>query len=104
MDVAELKNRFLYIQALEAARCFKEGVVTDVRDADVGAIIGWGFAPWTGGPLSLIDMVGAKTFVETCDVLAQKYGERFKPNKLLRDMAEKGDTFYERFAPEKAAA
>ena len=104
VDVEELKNRFLYIQALEAARCFEEGVVTDVRDADVGAIIGWGFAPWSGGPLSLIDMVGVKNFVETCDTLAQKYGERFKPNKLLRDMAEKGDTFYARFAPEKAAA
>tara|TARA_R110000824_G_scaffold118960_16_gene272435 strand:+ start:18003 stop:20246 length:2244 start_codon:yes stop_codon:yes gene_type:complete len=104
VDVEELKKRFLYIQALEAARCFEEGVVTDVRDADVGAIIGWGFAPWSGGPLSLIDMVGAKAFVDTCDALAQKYGERFKPNKLLRDMAEKGDTFYGRFAPEKAAA
>lgn len=104
VEVDELKKRFLYIQALEAARCFEEGVVTDVRDADVGAIIGWGFAPWTGGPLSLIDMVGVKAFVETCDNLAQKYGERFKPNKLLRDMAEKGDTFYARFAPEKAAA
>jgi 3-hydroxyacyl-CoA dehydrogenase/enoyl-CoA hydratase/3-hydroxybutyryl-CoA epimerase len=104
VSVDELKKRFLYIQALEAARCFEEGVVTDVRDADVGAIIGWGFAPWSGGPLSLIDMVGAKEFVETCDALAQKYGERFKPNRLLRDMAEKGDTFYARFAPEKAAA
>ena len=104
VDIEELKTRFLYIQALEAARCFEEGVVTDVRDADVGAIIGWGFAPWSGGPLSLIDMVGAKAFVETCDKLAQKYGERFKPNKLLRDMADKGDTFYVRFAPEKAAA
>ncbi|MEQ9229014.1 MAG: 3-hydroxyacyl-CoA dehydrogenase NAD-binding domain-containing protein [Parvibaculum sp.] len=106
LDVQEMKNRFLYIQALEAARCFEEGVVTDVRDADVGAILGWGFAPWAGGPLSLIDMVGAKAFVEACDKLAQKYGPRFTPNKLLRDMAEKGDTFYGRFAPnkEKAAA
>ncbi|MDO9126825.1 MAG: 3-hydroxyacyl-CoA dehydrogenase NAD-binding domain-containing protein [Parvibaculum sp.] len=106
LDVQELKNRFLYIQALEAARCFEEGVVTDVRDADVGAILGWGFAPWAGGPLSLIDMVGAKEFVEACDKLAQKYGPRFTPGKLLRDMAEKGDTFYGRFAPgkEKAAA
>lgn len=106
LEVEELKNRFLYIQALEAARCFEEGVVTDVRDADVGAILGWGFAPWTGGPLSLIDMVGTAAFVEQCDKLAQKYGPRFKPNKLLRDMAEKGDTFYGRFAPakEKAAA
>jgi len=104
VDVEELKQRFLYIQALEAARCFEEGVVTDVRDADVGAILGWGFAPWTGGPLSLIDMVGPRVFVETCDRFAQKYGERFKPSKLLRDMAEKGDTFYGRFAPQKAAA
>ena len=106
LDVQELKNRFLYIQALEAARCFEEGVVTDVRDADVGAILGWGFAPWAGGPLSLIDMVGTKEFVEACDKLAQKYGPRFAPSKLLRDMASKGETFYGRFAPgkEKAAA
>lgn len=104
VDVQELKNRFLYIQALEAARCFEEGVVTDVRDADVGAILGWGFAPWSGGPLSLIDMVGTRAFVEACDSLAQKYGDRFKPTKLLRDMADKGETFYGRFAPQKAAA
>ncbi|MBI1261934.1 MAG: 3-hydroxyacyl-CoA dehydrogenase [Rhizobiales bacterium] len=104
VDVQELKNRFLYIQALEAARCFEEGVVTDVRDADVGAILGWGYAPWTGGPLSLIDMVGTRAFVEACDSLAQKYGDRFKPTKLLRDMADKGETFYGRFAPQKAAA
>ncbi|MBX3490234.1 3-hydroxyacyl-CoA dehydrogenase NAD-binding domain-containing protein [Parvibaculum sp.] len=106
LDVQELKNRFLYIQALEAARCFEEGVVTDVRDADVGAILGWGFAPWAGGPLSLIDMVGTAAFVEACDKLAQKYGPRFTPSKLLRDMASKGETFYGRFAPnkEKAAA
>ncbi|NIJ42914.1 3-hydroxyacyl-CoA dehydrogenase/enoyl-CoA hydratase/3-hydroxybutyryl-CoA epimerase [Parvibaculum indicum] len=104
--VEEYKKRFLCIQALEAARCFEEGVVTDVRDADVGAILGWGFAPWTGGPLSYIDMLGTKEFVELCDSLAQKYGERFKPNALLREMAEKGESFYTRFAPpkEKAAA
>ncbi len=45
-DVAEMKDRFLTIQALEAARCFEEGVLTDPRDADVGAILGWGFAPF----------------------------------------------------------
>jgi len=101
-DPEELKTRFLTIQALEAARCFEEGVVTDVRDADVGAILGWGFAPWTGGPLSYIDMVGTKTFVETCDMLAQRYGKRFAPNALLREMAEKGESFYGRFAPGKA--
>ena len=102
--VEEYKKRFLCIQALEAARCFEEGVVTDVRDADVGAILGWGFAPWTGGPLSYIDMLGTKAFVELCDSLAQKYGERFKPNALLREMAEKGESFYTRFAPKKEQA
>ena len=95
----KLKKRFLYRQAIEAARCFEENVVTDPREADVGAILGWGFAPYTGGPLSLIDTVGTKKFVEECDRLAQKYGKRFMPGKLLRDMAEKGDTFYGRFKP-----
>ena len=93
-DVAELKKRFLYRQALEAARCFEEGVVTDPADADVGAVLGWGFAPYTGGPLSFIDTVGAAEFVRECDRMAQKYGERFAPNKQLRDMATKGGSFY----------
>jgi 3-hydroxyacyl-CoA dehydrogenase/enoyl-CoA hydratase/3-hydroxybutyryl-CoA epimerase len=93
-DVGELKKRFLYRQALEAARCYEENVVTDPADADVGAILGWGFAPWSGGPLSLIDTVGAAEFVRECDRMAQMYGERFKPNAMLREMAAKGGTFY----------
>jgi 3-hydroxyacyl-CoA dehydrogenase/enoyl-CoA hydratase/3-hydroxybutyryl-CoA epimerase len=101
--VAELKTRLLYRQAVEAARCFEEGVVTDPRDADVGAILGWGFAPWTGGPLSLIDTVGAKAFVETCDRLAKVHGPRFTPPQLLRDMAAKGGAFYGEDAERGAA-
>jgi 3-hydroxyacyl-CoA dehydrogenase/enoyl-CoA hydratase/3-hydroxybutyryl-CoA epimerase len=97
--VDELKKRLLYRQAIEAARCYEEGVVTDPRDADVGAILGWGYAPWSGGPVSLIDTVGVAKFVEECDRFAQKYGKRFMPNALLRDMAAKGDTFYSRFNP-----
>jgi 3-hydroxyacyl-CoA dehydrogenase / enoyl-CoA hydratase / 3-hydroxybutyryl-CoA epimerase len=99
----ELKKRLLYIQALETARCFEEGVITDARDADIGSITGWGFAPYTGGTVSLIDGVGLAKFVAECDALAQKYGERFKPNALLRDMAAKGETFYSRFPSAKAA-
>jgi 3-hydroxyacyl-CoA dehydrogenase/enoyl-CoA hydratase/3-hydroxybutyryl-CoA epimerase len=102
-DITELKERFLTVQALEAARCFEEGVITDPRDADVGGILGWGYAPFTGGPISYIDTVGAKRFVERCEAFEKKYGERFKPNKLLREMAEKNETFYTRFAPKKAA-
>jgi 3-hydroxyacyl-CoA dehydrogenase/enoyl-CoA hydratase/3-hydroxybutyryl-CoA epimerase len=104
LDVEELKRRFLVVQSLEAARCFEEGVVTDVREADVGSILGFGFAPFTGGTLSYIDMMGVKNFVALCQRLEKKYGRRFKPAKLLLDMAERGDTFYSRFAPEKKAA
>ena len=103
-DPTEIKLRFLTIQALEAARCFEDGVITDPRDADVGAILGWGFAPFTGGPISMIDTMGVAEFVRRCEDLAGKYGERFAPNKLLKEMAAKGETFYRRFEPGKKAA
>jgi len=75
-----------------------------VREADVGSILGFGFAPFTGGTLSYIDMMGTKRFVELCKKLEKKHGPRFKPPKLLIEMAAKGETFYGRFAPEKAKA
>jgi 3-hydroxyacyl-CoA dehydrogenase / enoyl-CoA hydratase / 3-hydroxybutyryl-CoA epimerase len=90
----EVKTRYLAIQALEAARCLEENVVTDPADADVGALLGWGFAPWTGGPLSYIDMLGTAAFVELCDRLAQRHGERFLPNPMLRDLARRGAAIY----------
>jgi 3-hydroxyacyl-CoA dehydrogenase / enoyl-CoA hydratase / 3-hydroxybutyryl-CoA epimerase len=95
--VAELKNRLLYRQALETARCFEEGVLTDPRDADIGSILGWGFAPYTGGTISFIDGIGVAKFVAEAERLAKKYGPRFKPNKLLKEMAKNGETFYGRF-------
>lgn len=104
VDVQELKDRLLAIQAVEAARTVAEGVITDVREADVGAILGFGFAPFTGGPLSYIDRMGTKKFVALCDKLAAKFGPRFAPPKLLREMAEKGETFYGRFNPEAKKA
>ncbi|MCK9908621.1 3-hydroxyacyl-CoA dehydrogenase NAD-binding domain-containing protein [Microbacteriaceae bacterium K1510] len=101
IDVEELKQRFLVVQAVEAARTFEEKVVTDVREADVGSILGFGFAPFTGGTLSYIDMMGTKKFVELCRTFEKKYGARFTPPKLLVEMAERGETFYGRFAPAK---
>jgi 3-hydroxyacyl-CoA dehydrogenase/enoyl-CoA hydratase/3-hydroxybutyryl-CoA epimerase len=96
-DVEELKQRLLAIQALETARCVEEGVLTDMRDADVGGILGFGFAPFTGGPLSYIDGTGAKNFVACCEKFAKQYGPRFQPDALLKNMAAKGETFYGRF-------
>jgi 3-hydroxyacyl-CoA dehydrogenase / enoyl-CoA hydratase / 3-hydroxybutyryl-CoA epimerase len=99
--VQELKQRLLAIQALETARIFEEGCLTDVREGDVGSILGFGFAPYSGGTLSYIDMMGTKRFVELCKTLEKKYGPRFKPNKLLVEMAAKNETFYRRFPPER---
>jgi 3-hydroxyacyl-CoA dehydrogenase/enoyl-CoA hydratase/3-hydroxybutyryl-CoA epimerase len=102
--VEDQKRRLLYRQAVEVARCWEEGVIDDPREADVGAILAWGFAPWTGGPITMIDQTGLKAFVEQADVYAERYGDRFKVPQLLRDMAAKGETFYGKFAGQKAAA
>jgi 3-hydroxyacyl-CoA dehydrogenase/enoyl-CoA hydratase/3-hydroxybutyryl-CoA epimerase len=104
LDVTTLKQRLLAIQALESVRCIEEGVVTDMREADVGSILGFGFAPFTGGTISYIDGIGAKAFVDLCNRLAKADGERFKPPALLVDMAKKGETFYRRFPPPPRAA
>jgi len=99
IDFEELKQRLLTVIALEAARVMEEKIVTDPREADVGSILAFGFAPYTGGALSYIDGIGAKDFVAAAKRLQKKYGAEFKAPKLLLDMAEKGETFYERFDP-----
>src|SRR5579871_261546 len=104
LDVEELKQRFLVVQAVEAARTVEDHVITDPREADVGSILGFGFAPFTGGTLSYIDFMGTRKFVELCHKLEAKYGSRFTPPKLLVEMAAKGETFYGRFPPKKIAA
>jgi len=107
LNKQEIIDRFHATIAAEAARCVEEGVVTDVREADVGSILGFGFAPFTGGALSYIDGMGTKAFVELCHDLQSKYGDQFRPCDLLEDMAKTDDTFYSRFNPygaKKAAA
>lgn len=76
----------------------------DIREGDVGAILGWGFMPWSGGPFSWIDMLGPANAVEICDELAAAEGERFAPPQLLCEMAELGETFYGRFGTESSEA
>ena len=99
VDYEELQQRLLVTIALEAARVMEEGIVTDPREADVGSILAFGFAPYTGGALSYIDGIGAREFVRIAKGLQKKYGAEFKAPKLLLDMAEKGETFYQRFDP-----
>ena len=103
-SLADVQHRLLFAQVLEAVRALEEGVLTDIREGDVGAILGWGFAPWSGGPFSWLDIIGAGRAVEICRGLSAQFGPRFHAPKLLREIAEKGETFYGRFGGEKQAA
>jgi 3-hydroxyacyl-CoA dehydrogenase/enoyl-CoA hydratase/3-hydroxybutyryl-CoA epimerase len=100
----DVKDRMMFAQVLEAVRALEEGVVEDIREGDVGAILAWGFAPWTGGPYSWLDMLGAEYAAARCDELEAAYGERFKCPDLLREMAAKGQSFYGRFNPDAKSA
>jgi 3-hydroxyacyl-CoA dehydrogenase/enoyl-CoA hydratase/3-hydroxybutyryl-CoA epimerase len=102
-DLHEVQHRLLMVQVLEAVRAFEDGVLTDIREGDVGAILGWGFAPWSGGPFSWLDIIGAPRAADICDALTEKHGARFTTPALLRDIAAKGDGFYARFGGGQAA-
>ncbi|MBN2628961.1 MAG: enoyl-CoA hydratase/isomerase family protein [Rhodobacteraceae bacterium] len=93
-DLTLVQHRLLMAQVLEAVRALEDGVLTDIREGDVGAILGWGFAPWSGGPFGWLDIIGAARAVEICAALTGAYGARFAAPKMLHDMAASGATFY----------
>ena len=90
----EVQDRLLYAQLIPASHCLADDIVHDPASADLGAIFGWGFPPYMGGPMSHIDTIGVDNFVRRADSLAQAYGERFHPPQKFRDMAEKNETVY----------
>ena len=92
--LTEVQDRLAMVQTLEAVRALEAGVLTDVREGDVGAILGWGFMPWSGGPFGWLDILGAGPAVALADRLAADHGPRFAPPALLRRMAAEGDRFY----------
>jgi 3-hydroxyacyl-CoA dehydrogenase/enoyl-CoA hydratase/3-hydroxybutyryl-CoA epimerase len=102
--IQEVQDRLMFSQVLEAVRALEEGVLEDIREGDVGAILGWGFAPATGGPFSYLDIIGTPYAAERCDQLQAKFGDRFECPALLREMAAKNQSFYGRFAKEDTAA
>jgi 3-hydroxyacyl-CoA dehydrogenase / enoyl-CoA hydratase / 3-hydroxybutyryl-CoA epimerase len=102
--LTEVQHRMLMVQVLEAVRALEEGVLTDIREGDVGAILGWGFCPWSGGPFSWLDMIGAAKAVDICGRLEKAHGPRFAAPRLLHDMAARGESFYGRFGGQAKAA
>lgn len=103
-DLTAVQHRLLMAQVLEAVRALEEGVLMDIREGDVGAILGWGFAPWSGGPFGWLDIIGAPRAVEICDALTAQHGARFTTPALLRDMAAKGTQFHDTKAQGQNAA
>ncbi len=93
IPLQDIRDRLLFIQSLDTVRCMEEGVLVNVRDANIGSIFGIGFPPWTGGVLQFINYYGVPEFVTRAKELAGKYGERFSPPQLLLEMAKKGETF-----------
>ena len=94
--VEEIKSRLGLIQALEAVRALEENVLTDVKEGDVGAILGWGCIPWAGGPFGWLDLVGISEITEMCKDYKDKFGPRFSPPKLLEKMSKSDTKFYPR--------
>ncbi len=92
--LVQVQHRLLMAQVLEAVRALEDGVLMDIREGDVGAILGWGFAPWSGGPFGWLDIIGAAPAVAICDALVDSCGTRFAAPRLLREMAASGRTFY----------
>ncbi|WAU75968.1 3-hydroxyacyl-CoA dehydrogenase NAD-binding domain-containing protein [Acinetobacter sp. TR3] len=89
----DMIDRFLFVQALDTLRCYEEGVLESVIDANVGSIFGIGFAPWTGGAIQFLNQNGVKQSLKRSEELAAKYGERFIAPALLRKHAESGEIF-----------
>lgn len=89
----DLKDRILFIQAIETVRCLEEGVLRTVADANIGSIFGIGYAPWTGGAIQFINQYGVRAFTARARALADQYGERFNPPALLLEKAESNTDF-----------
>ena len=83
-DVGELKQRLLYRQSIETARCLAEGVLTSVAEANIGSIFGIGFPAWTGGAIQFIASEGRDRFLANAAALAARHGERFAVSDQVR--------------------
>ena len=101
IPLRDIKDRMLFAEALETAKCFEEGVIESAAAANIGSIMGIGFPPMTGGAAQFMTgyedpetgELGLPAFVKRADALADKYGDRFRPTDRLREMAEKGESF-----------
>ena len=87
----DMVDRFLFVQALDTLRCYEEGVLESVIDANVGSIFGIGYAPWTGGAIQFLNQYGLDAALQRAEQLAERFGERFNPPQLLREKVQRNE-------------
>ena len=93
MSKTDIQNRIGLIFVNECVHCLEEGILFHAKDGDLAAILGLGFPPFTGGPFSFIDNMGADKVNETLTQLSDKHGNRFNPAKLLAKHAKENKSF-----------
>jgi 3-hydroxyacyl-CoA dehydrogenase/enoyl-CoA hydratase/3-hydroxybutyryl-CoA epimerase len=94
VSAADIQERLSLAMVNEAVRCVEDGILRAPRDGDIGAVFGIGFPPFRGGPLRVVDTIGAAEMVKRLEALNTRFPGRFEPAKLLREMAAQGKTFY----------
>jgi len=93
LSLEQVKQRLLYIMAIESVRCLEEGVLNSAHDANIGSIFGIGFPSWTGGVLQFINYIGVQKFYAQATKLAENFGERFEPPALLLARSQNNERF-----------
>ncbi|MEP1472263.1 MAG: 3-hydroxyacyl-CoA dehydrogenase NAD-binding domain-containing protein [Halieaceae bacterium] len=83
----DIKDRLLFRQVIESLKCLETNVLRSVEDGNIGSIMGIGAPVWTGGFLQFVETYGHQAFVDRCNELAEKYGERFNPPQIVQDAA-----------------
>src|SRR6185503_21372292 len=93
-ELREIQERLVFAFLNEAVLCLQEGILRSPRDGDVGAVFGLGFPPFLGGPFRYLDRLGARFAAEVLEGLRARHGDRFKPARLLVEMARDGKSFH----------
>jgi 3-hydroxyacyl-CoA dehydrogenase/enoyl-CoA hydratase/3-hydroxybutyryl-CoA epimerase len=94
IPVSEIQQRTVMPMLNEAVRCLAENIIRSPRDGDVGAVFGFGFPPFRGGPFRYMDTLGAPEVLRQLEELNDRFPGRFEPAELLVSMARRGERFY----------
>lgn len=91
----DIRHRLVMMMTNEAVRCLEEGIISNPLDGDLGAVLGLGFPPFTGGPFRHLDAMGSEKAISRLEKLAESYGQRFAPTDLIKEYAQHGKHFYD---------